>query len=359
MRYIKNLVWVLIAVALVVVAVNAVKKKKALEASRLVAKEYKINVDTLTLVKEHSLLTLPYLAIVMNDNDGDIATKISSRVTYIKKIGTSVKKGEMLVKLDDTDLKAKLQALTIGINSLGINKKAQEEVLSNLFLIHKRTKELLDVKGASLEEYQNEESKISLTKAKVQTLRGEIKINTAKIKELKNLIKYATLKANTDGIVSKTFVSKGEVAMAGHPILSISSEAGKYLLINLPQTQDIKEILYNQKVYAVTPLYSTINGLKQYKAEVNCLESVGEKVDIQVVVYDDIGIKVPLDAILQTNSKNYIFIVQQGKAIQEEIEVVCSAQEGYIIDSKYENKKIVLAKPDIFLKLISGLEIKE
>jgi len=359
MRYVKNLVWVVIAVALVVVAVNAVKKKKALEANRLIAKEYKINVDTLTLVKEQSLLTLPYLATVMNDNDGDIATKISSKVTYIKKLGTGVKKGEVVARLDDKDLKAKLQALTIGIDSLGVNIKAQEEVLSNLILIHKRTKELLDVKGASLEEYQNEESKISLTKAKVQTLRGEIKINTAKITELKNLIEYATLKANTDGIISKVFVSEGEVAMAGHPILSISSEEGKYLLINLPKTQDIKEILYNQKTYKVTALHSTINGLKQYKAKVNSLESVGEKVDIQVVVYDDMGIKVPLDALLQTNGKNYIFIVQQDKAIQEEIEVVCSAQEGYIIDSKYEHKKIVLAKPDIFLKLISGLKIKE
>ncbi len=359
MKYLKSLIWVLVAVLLVVGAVVAVKKKKEKEAKIASAKVYKINVNTLKLKESKVVLTLPYLATVESSKDAKIVTKLSGRVIKILKTGDRVKKGEVVAKIDDSELLSKLQALKLGINSLKLNEDAKKLILKNLLLTHKRTKELLDVKGASIEQYQNEEDKIALTKAGIKTLQSSIEINQAKIKELQNLISYATLKSPTDGTVSKTFITKGEVSMPGHPMLSISSNEGKYLLLNLPATQKIDGVVYNGKIYKAKSLNSSFNALNQYRVNAKIFQNSGDRVGIKVVVFDEKGVKVPVSGVLQNGGNNYIFIVNKDRAIQTKIKVLASGEEGLVIPSSYKGKTIVLAKPDIFLKLISGLRIKE
>jgi len=360
MKFIKGLIWILVAVGLVFVAIKAVKKKKAEEAKMEKAKVYKIAVNTLKLKKSKVLLTLPYLASVESSKDAKILTKLSGRVLSIANVGDRVKKGEVVAKIDDSELLSKLQALKLGTNSLKLNINAKRLVLKNLLLSHKRTKELLDVKGASIEQYQNEENQIALTRAGIKTLQSSIEINNAKIKELESLISYATLKSPTDGIVSKTFVTKGDVSMPGHPLLSISSDEGKYLVVNLPPSQKAKEIIFEGKIYDAKPLHSTFNALDQYRVDVkNISQNSGERVDVKVVVFDKEAVKVPTSGVLQNGGKNYIFIVDKDRAVQTEVKVLASGEEGLALPLEYDGKKIVLAKPDIFLKLISGLKIKE
>ncbi len=359
MKFLKGFIWIVIAIGLVFGAVTAVKKKREQEAKIEKAKVYKIAVNTLKLKKSRVLLTLPYLAVVESSKDAKILTKLSGRVLSIVKTGDRVKKGEVVAKIDDSELVSKLQALKLGINSLKLNIDAKKLVLKNLLLTHKRTKELLDVKGASIEQYQNEENQIALTKAGIKTLQSSIEINRAKIKELESLMSYATLKSPTDGIVSKTFITQGDVSMPGHPLLSISSSEGKYLLLNLPSSQKVKEIVFEGKRYEAKPLHSTFNALEQYRVDAKISQNSGERVNVKVIVFDKEAIKVPVSGVLQNGGKNYIFIVNADRAVQTKVNVLASGEEGLALPLKYEGKKIVLAKPDIFLKLISGLKIKE
>jgi hypothetical protein len=147
--------------------------------------------------------------------------------------------------------------------------------------------------------------------------------------------------------------------MPGQPLLYIAGENGKYLLINMPSNRKLKEIIFQGKTYQVQSLNSTLNGLVQYKADVDTTKSKGEKVDIKAVVFDKEAVKVPTSGVLQNGGKNYIFIVDKDRAVQTEVKVLASGEEGLALPLEYDGKKIVLAKPDIFLKLISGLKIKE
>ncbi len=359
MRNIKNLIWIILAVILVAGAVKALKDKKAQEAKVSSAKQYAIKVDTMVLKKENVTLTLPYLATIKSSQDSEILSKVSARVTYLAPLGTKVKKGDILVKLDNSDIISKIRSLELAINSLKIDIQAKQMVLNNLLLTHKRTKELLDVKGASVEQYQNEEDKIILSNSSILNLKNNIKINIAKIAELDTLNSYTVLKSNIDAIVSKTMTEIGKTAMAGHPLLFISSTNGKYLSVSLPDTIKAKKIIFNNKFYTLISLHNTSNGLNQYKVDIKTPLNVGNKVDIKVVVFNKIAVRIPLDGVLQNGGENYIFITSNTKTIQTKVNILASGEEGIALNNKFEGKKIVLAKPDIFLKLISGIKIKE
>ncbi len=358
MKYIKALIWILIAVALVVGAMVLIKKKKEEIAKIASEKVYKINVNTMMLKKAKVTLTLPFIATVQSNDNVMVSTKTAGRILSIVKTGDKVKKGESIVKIDDNDLKAKLDELKLNINSIKINIDAKKLVLENALQTHKRTKELLDVKGASIEQYQNEQDKITVLRAGIQVLYSNLKIIKAKIRGIENLLTYVNLKAPFNGIVSKAFANNGDMAMPTKPLLSLQSSKGKFLLLNLPSSQKVKEIIYNGKKYKTIALHSTFNGLDQYKVPVMTKANIGDRVNIQVVTFDGSGIKVPLNALLQIGGKNYIFVVKNDTALQRPISLMASGEEGFVID-KYNNKKIVLAKPDIFMKLISGIKIEE
>ena len=355
----KNIIWIVLTIILVIGAVKTIKNKKAQEAKIGIAKQYAINVDTKVLKTNDVILTLPYLATINSSQDTQILSKISARVIYIAPLGTKVKKGDIVLKLDNKDILSKIESLKLAINSTNIDIIAKQMVLDNLILTHKRTKELLDVKGASIEQYQNEQDKIILTQASIEALKNNIKINQAKIDELDTLNSYSILTSPTNAIVSKTMINLGQTAMAGHPLIFLSSTKGKYLELNLPNSIKPKQIIFNKKYYTPIVLNNTKNGLNQYKIGIDTNLNVGSKVDIKVVIFHQKAIKIPTNGVLQNGGNNYIFVVSKNKAIQTKVKILASGEEGLAIDTKYNNKKIVLAKPDIFLKLISGIDIKE
>lgn len=78
-----------------------------------------------------------------------------------------------------------------------------------------------------------------------------------------------------------------------------------------------------------------------------------------MVIFDGRGVKVPLNAILQKQGKAYCFVVGGDRAKPLEISIRASGIEGIAVDDKIADKKIVIAKPDILLKLLAGVRIKE
>ena len=86
--------------------------------------------------------------------------------------------------------------------------------------------------------------------------------------------------------------------------------------------------------------------------------TAGDRVEISVIVFEGEGIKLPFDAILNQNGKSFVMRVEKGMAIPQEVEILDSAKEGVLVSNAIEGEKIVVAKPDILLKLTSGYAIR-
>ncbi len=334
-KIVKILIILAVIAALALLGIRAVKHKRAQEAKTPQAKIYPIVVNTMTPAPSEVKLTLPYLATVANEADVTLSSRIASRVEKIAKSGMRVAKGETVAQLDTTDLSANIEALKVS--------------LANAHKSYARTQALYKVKGASVEQLQKEQSQIASLEAK--------------LKGLENQLSYATITAPVDGTVAKTMAAVGDVAMPGKPLMQISADNGFSLLVRTPQDITPKAVLFGGKSYVLHPLGSTFRGLKEYKAYIDTAKglSAGERVEVNVVIFEGRGVLLPFDAILDRGGKSDVMVVEKEHAVAKEVHIVQSGEQGVVVADVPTDKKIVVAKPDIMLKLTSGhaLKIKE
>jgi len=340
MKKLLSLLATLLKIALVLIivaglakfAITKLKEKKAKEASAPMAKVYPIVAKSMQPKSSQVKLTLPYLAQSINESDVTLSSRIASRIIKITKSGKHVKKGEVLVKLDTTDVMANIQALKVSLRNL---KKS-----------HQRTKSLYKVQGASIEQLQKEESAIEGV--------------NAKIKALKNQLSYAKILSPIDGVVTKVLSAVGDVTMPGKPMVHISANNGFSLIVRTPDNINPKAVMYGGKEYQLHALNSTYHGLKEYKAYINEANGLSsqERVEVEVVVFEGHGVLLPFDAILNRNGESEVLVIKGNHATPKKVKVLQSAEQGVVVADDLSGLKIVIAKPDILLKLTSGYALK-
>lgn len=336
---------VIVIAGILGLAVKAVKNAKARNNAAPVAKIYPIVVKTMTPKYEKVTLTLPYLAEVENDKDVKLSSRIAARIINIKSSGFYVKQGEVIARLDTTEI-------TGGFNTVNEQLKAAKITLENMEATHERTIELLKIKGASIEESQREQSSLADLKAKIASLEQ-------KRIELQNNLSYATITSPVDGIVTKTYDNSGALSMPGKPLISISAKNGFYLMVRVPAKLKIQGVVLDEKRYEALVLGSTYHGLAEYKVYIQNHDlTSGDRVEVDVVVYDSKGTLLPFDALLNKEGKNYVLEVKGNKAVTKEVHLLQSAEQGIVIKETLEGSKIVVAKPDILLRLVSGYALK-
>ena len=174
------------------------------------------------------------------------------------------------------------------------------------------------------------------------------------------MISYANIKSPVNGIISKTMVNKGDMAMPGHPIANLKSDKGFYLLLRIPSDIDVRGVEVNDNRFDAIPLNSTFKGLAEYKAyaDIPNLTS-GDRLEVNVELFNGKGILLPFDAVINRNGKSYVLVRKENKAIAKEINILERGEQGIVIgNSDLQGQEVVIAKQDILLKLLSGVSLK-
>lgn len=347
MKVIKNkkIVAIIAVIIIVVLGVSAVTNAKRKEATLPLAKKYALVVSTINPELKPVALTLPYLAQTENDKDVKLSSKVAARVNYIKASGTKIKKGTIIARLDNTSIQTNSTSLKSQI-------KATQTSLKNLEETHQRTKELLAIKGASIEQSQLEESNIEAVKAKLEALyQNQIDIT--------NTLTYATITAPVDGVISKTYVNNGDLCLPGKPVASISATDGFYLLVRIPTDLTIYGVNFKGVNYPAVALNSTFNNLAEYKVYVNSEGfTTGDRLEVNVIVFKGEAVKLPFDAILNKNGESFVFIKENESAKAVSVSILQTGEDGLVVsNNELAGKEIVVAKQDILLKLLSGSAI--
>jgi RND family efflux transporter MFP subunit len=345
---VKIIIAVTVAAALVAGGVKAIKNARAKDAAAPAATLYPLSVKTMAPKPSRVTLTLPYLTEVGNDKDVRLASRIAARIVAVTPSGASVKKGEVVVRLDTTSIESALASVRAQIAAADVS-------LKNLRATHERTLELLKVQGASVEESQKEESMIAAARASRNALKQ-------KAIELKNNLSYATIRSPVGGVVAKTFANPGALSAPGKPLVAIASKNGFYLMVRVPTGLAVDGVVLDGKTYAATPLDATYHGLAEYKVYVGDRKlTSGDRVEADVVVFDGNATLLPFDAVLNRNGKSYVLITEGDRAGAQEVHVVQSGEQGVAVSDTLSGKNVVVEKPDILLKLLSGhlLKVRE
>jgi len=359
-KVIRIVIFLAVVVLLVIGGARAVKHKKAEEAKLPPAKTYAVVVRTIRPQTGRTTLTVPALALVQNDNDTLVASKLAARVEAMHRAGARVKKGEVVVRLDTRELDAKIEAVKAKIAGAKAQLAAAKTALATVEARHARTEKLMKVRGASREQFDAEVSQIAQARAKIAEVTTQIEALKANLAEVTRLLSYAVIQAPVSGIVGKTFLNPGDMAMPGKPILAVSAKAGDYLLVRLPADVPAESVVFEGKRLRLYPLDHTFNGLQEYRtALLNDGRAAGSRVDVDAVVFEGEALRLPNDAVLDKNGRKVALVVKNGRAEATALKVLASGREGVAVaNTELAGRPVIVAKPDILLRLLGGTPVK-
>lgn len=353
----KATVTLVTVIMLIIAGVQVIKHKKAAMQAIKPAKTYGLVVPVKTASVSTVQLTVPYLSEVQSDTDVDLASKVTSRVDMIVNSGAQVKQGEVLVKLDDADLLAKKKALQLKIKEVSNQIKAKQADLESLISTHRRNKKLVDIQAVSQEKFDTESSRIVSLKSTIEGMKNNSSSLKQNIEEIDDTLSYTTIKSPMDGVVSKTFVAEGGIASGGKPLLSLSGGDSKQFLVRVSDNIEPSALLYAGKNCALHSLNSTYNGLSEYSCYMQSPLATGTRVEVKLIVYSGENILLPPDSVLQIDGKQYVLLVDGDIATPRQVSLIAEGSEGLLVDGIKAGDQYVVAKPDILLKLMSGVTV--
>lgn len=248
---------------------------------------------------------------VLANESLELKSEISGKITSIAfQEGSYVKKGSVLIRINDEEIVAQLQKQKY-------NQKLNED---NEF----RQRKLLEKDAISQEEYDNALNRLNTTVADVQLLEAQL----AKTR----------ISAPFDGIIGLRYVSEGAYLSPNTPIATLYNNSPAKIEFAIPSRystsvaagKDIHfkiegdTLIYNGKVYAIEPRIDQDTRTLKLRALADnkngrLLPGLFVELELVLATVKD-AILIPTEAVVPEQAGKKVFVLQNGKVRETKIE---------------------------------------
>ncbi len=266
-----------------------------------------------------------YLAQVGSDKSIKLSTKLAGYVEHVLvEESQKVKKGELLVHIDQTELQSNIQAVEATL-------VAQRHDVALAKSIYIRNEKLFNVGGLAKE-------KLDISKVAMNAKEAVIENTMQKIKQLEHQRSYLKIVAPFDGEIDSILLHEGDLAASGKPILSMSNGVKKLLFSYAPQNTSIEKDQWvfsdRQKIGYIKSIYTTSkNGLM--RAEIKLTTTlhlpVGSSMNIEVLTKEAKGCIVPNDTVLHKKEGTFVMRYEKGKFTPMKVNVEMQESNNLLI----------------------------
>jgi RND family efflux transporter MFP subunit len=232
-----------------------------------------------------------------------IEAKISGRIEQMRVVsGQSVKTGEVLIRLDAQEVRAKLD------QAAAVHQQAESDL--------KRTTSLVE-RGAA-------------TRSEFEAVQTRARVAAAAVKEAETMLGYADILAPFNGVVSRKHADVGDLATPGKPLLEMEDPSALRVEANVPEAllHRIKpgQTLTVQVPTLTSALQGTVNEIapstdqasRTFLVKLDLPATPGLRAGsfarVAVPMGEIDGLRVPSEAVIQRGQLEYIFVVADGKA---------------------------------------------
>jgi len=277
-----------------------------------------------------------FLGDVRNAESAVLAAGGAGTVTRIEVLeGDQVKRGQVLVQLDDSIQRARLreaQAATERTNvQLG---QAQRDV---------------DRFGKLSEKGHFPPSETEQATSQKNALEMTAQGQQASVQRLKEEIAQMRVVAPFDGVVARRHVSRGQWLQTGEPAIELSSNGTLEVFVRVPaevldslSADHPAEIVQgtNRTAAEVAGIVGSLDRrtrtalLRVVPLEPTSWLRQGDAVDAMLSLQrDDVGVVVPSDAIVQGVAGTKVFRITDGKAEPHDVRVVIRAGDQVLVEA--------------------------
>jgi len=280
------------------------------------------------------------------DKKVELKPEVSGTVKEIPvKEGQSVKKGQILLKIENTSLVYRYQRQKFLLQK-------QKETLRYLQFLYERKKILFDKQLISEDEFR-------LAEKNYTTAKNDLKALEKELQDIKYQLQKTTVKAPFDAVLDKRYTNEGDFVTSATKLFYLYDPKSILITFFLPQRFINKvnkgqkvEFTLNKKRYTAEIVYIsnslTPESLIQIKARPLDVKFKFENLFLKVNFVEKqlYGYKIPEMAVHMKKSDVFVYVVKNGVVEKKPINVL-SQQYGYIItDTQFEKgEKVVLEAP--------------
>lgn len=161
---------------------------------------------------------------VKAENTAELSTRIMGYVTKVHvKVGDKVRKGQLLISINNADLRAKKAQIEANIIKAQASFNSAEKD-------YNRFKNLFDQNSASQKELDDMTVNYNVAKANLEIA-----------KEMKNEVNaefvYSNIRAPFSGIITNKFIEEGAIANPGRPLISVEDKQNFEIIAMIPETE--------------------------------------------------------------------------------------------------------------------------
>ncbi len=190
---------------------------------------------------KYYLSTLEYVTTDDAYIDADrleLGSKILGRVEklYFDE-GDTVKAGQLVAKLDSTDLIARLDQAKANLNSALANIELVKINLEKSQIDFNRAKGQFEDKVIPKAEFDDAQKKYEAAQAELKIANSRVVTSQSEIKVIKTNLDNTKIYSPIDGVVAKRWVLAGDVLQPGAPIFSIYKTSNIWVTAMLEETK--------------------------------------------------------------------------------------------------------------------------
>mgnify|MGYP003385919215 FL=1 len=165
-----------------------------------------------------------------------VASKFPGRVIELKaREGDGVEKGQVLARLDDAQIQAKISQAYNAVIGAQAQCDAADTSEQQGQRDNKRLQSLLDKNSVSQQEAERTMLAWKVTKDKLAAAKAQCGVAEAVLKEMQSIQDDLTIRAPGSGVITTRMVEEGEVVAAGSPLFDIVDLDRLYLKVYIPE----------------------------------------------------------------------------------------------------------------------------
>lgn len=370
---IKKIVFLILAVALMAGSAAYLLYQKNVQLSNAPSFRAKPRPVTVAQSRRADFLeTHSVLAEVEPTQTSRIASRVRAEVLSIPvDEGDRVQKGDVLVELDDREIKKRMSSLKETIKQTRAEKRAKQAERNALERRVAYWKEEVERYEDLVVKQAVKESELIQYRDTLATVRGNLEATNETISSLDHRIKslrkdlseiqirrgYYTLKSPYEARVTKRHVDPGDMASPGGALLTLEDISGTRLVFDLPQTDTVKyekgdAVRFGENgehTAKISLLHPSFKQNRLLRAEVRLPDErarqfrSGEFVPVEVIVnrYPD-TVHVPRTALIDSpDGTPYVFVVKEKTLEARSVEVLADHHDRTAVNGLNEGETVV------------------
>lgn len=186
-------------------------------------------------------VALPVLRGFPGRTEARIQTSLAAKVPgFVKEVrveaGDEVGRGNLLVVMDDADVRSRIQALEAAREGAKREKQALEARLAYAKTNFERFSRLKEGNAATSDEYERADAQYRALTGEVAAGEAEVARLEAELHEARNQLRYVRLEAPVDGWVTARLVDPGTFVNPGQPVLRLDARGqGMWFVSNVDE----------------------------------------------------------------------------------------------------------------------------